>query len=367
MKEIKLIVSAVSHDRQGCPATIKVPKEKTEIYSGDTYGLKDESGTVIPVQLFDKEDCFEMYWIITGLKAGEQKSYTLCKVQNQWAAGVEIIPKDNKIDIIIGGKPFTSYVYGPTLAKPYMGPVLGTYGQKYTRLDLDVKEHPHQRSVWMAIGDVNGIDFWNEKGDYGKQKILQTSSISGPILGNIDAEILWTDFTGNPIMDEFRTLTFYNMPSSGRYVDIESTFKASYGKTVFGSTKEAGPLGIRVAESMKVTNGGTMINSYGAVGEEECWGRAANWCDYYGITDGYLSGIAVYDHPENDRYPTRWHIRNYGLFAPNNFYFTGSRTLEEGENVTYRYRMFFHDGDTKSAQVAQRFHDYVNMPKIEII
>ena len=365
MKEIKLIVSAGYHDRQDCPVSILVSKEEKNNVLEGTYGLADEGGVIIPVQLTDQGDQVSLSFLVT-LKAGECRTYTLIQQDNA-VNGVEFVQKENKIDVLTGSRFFTSYVYDPMFAKPYLGPVMGTYNQPLTRLDFNVREHPHQRSVWMGIGDVNGIDFWNEIREYGKQKQTHINCTAGSVSGVIDSEKIWTDFTGRPVMDESAKLVFYHMPTTGRYLDIESTFKASYGETVFGPTKEAGPLGIRVAETINVSKGGTMINAYGAVGEAECWGKRAHWCDYCGLSNRQLSGIAVYDHPENDGYPTYWHIRNYGLFAPNNFYFTGSRTLEEGESVTYRYRIYFHDGDTVSAQVKQRYHDYINPPKIEII
>lgn len=365
MEGIKLVVNAGRHDRQDCPVSVTLPKEKGSILTDGAHVLRDEANERFPVQISTDKDAVVLHFTVS-LKAGEQKTYVL--EQGDFpSSGVSLLQQENRIDVSIDGKLFTSYVYDSNFAKPYLGPIIGTYGHRFTRLDFQVKEHPHQRSVWIAIGDVNGIDFWNEREGYGKQKQTKACCKSGPVYGAIDAINLWTDFDGNPVLEEFRTLTFYNMPSSGRYVDIESRFNASFGKVVFGPTKEAGPLGIRVAETMNVTKGGTMINSYGAKDEEECWGKRAHWCDYYGISDGYLAGIAVYDNPENDHYPTYWHIRNYGLFAPNNFYFTGSRTLEEGESAVYRYRIYFHDGDADSACTARRFHDYICPPKVEII
>lgn len=364
MNKIKLIVSAGHHDRQDCPVSVLVPKEKGAFAVHRSYGLVDERGAVIPVQITDEGD-FVSLWFLVSLKTEEQMTYTLTE-QETPMTGVDLIQKENQIDVWTDSRYFTSYVYTPKFAKPYLGPILGTYNQPFTRLDFQVKEHPHQRSVWMAIGDVNGIDFWNENGEYGKQRVNLIQCESGPVFGVIRSEKCWTDYAENPMMDESAKFVFYHMPTLGRYVDVESTFTASYGKTVFGPTKEAGPLGVRVAETMNVSKGGTMINSYGAQGEEECWGKRAHWCDYYGLSEDYVSGIAVYDHPQNDGYPTYWHIRNYGLFAPNNFYFTGSRTLEKGESVIYRYRIYFHDGDTEFARVNERFHDYINPPRIEV-
>ncbi|NCA68468.1 MAG: hypothetical protein EOM87_10475, partial [Clostridia bacterium] len=149
---------------------------------------------------------------------------------------------------------------------------------------------------------------------------------------------------------------FYSQPHECRYIDLEITIRASYGEVTFGATKEAGPLGIRVAESLRADKGGHMVNSYGAEGEEECWGRCAGWCSYSGRVGGLECGIAVFDNEDNERYPTSWHIRNYGLFAANNLYFKGGLVIKSGESLTYKYRICIFEGEQN---IRDRFLNYV--------
>lgn len=82
--------------------------------------------------------------------------------------------------------------------------------------------------------------------------------------------------------------------------------------------RRPGPLGIRINEEMRADRTGSFVNAYGARNEAECWGRPAPWCDYTGMVEGQKYGTAVFDHEDNERYPTAWHIRDYGLFAANN-------------------------------------------------
>ena len=72
------------------------------------------------------------------------------------------------------------------------------------------------------------------------------------------------------------------------------------------------------------------------------------------------AGFAVFDHPENFRYPTTWHVRGYGLFAPNRWMFKPDHHLSEGEEMAVRWRVVIHTGDTESAGIADRFLDYVD-------
>ena len=84
------------------------------------------------------------------------------------------------------------------------------------------------------------------------------------------------------------------------------------------------------------------------------------WVDYHGNLGDDMVGIAILNHPSSFRFPTCWHVRDYGLFAANPFGlhdFRGSKdehegdyTLPAGETMSLRYRFVFHRGERKSRQ-----------------
>lgn len=372
---LKLSVQAGAHDRLHCPVTFRLPAAFWP--EGDdpaSIRMKDERGAAVPVQVIREADGATLVWIVDELPAHAAATYTVTVEEGAGGglgfspdAGVKLSESEHRLDVEIDGRYFTSYVYDPALAKPYIGPVIGPYGASFTRLDFKTREHPHHRSIWLGIGDVNGIDAWNEpEGRHGRQ-IVQSieAKAEGPVLARVSSRQAWTNFGGKPQLEEERTATFYRTPAGLRMIDLEFSLVAKYGRVELGATKEAGPLGVRVAESMKVDNGGTMINSYGSVGEAECWGQRAQWCDYFGDVEGHTLGIAVFDHPDNEDHPTYWHIRNYGLFAPNNLYFAGGKLLKPGDTLRYRYRLLFHEGDHAAARVADRYQDYIHPPRVE--
>lgn len=129
---------------------------------------------------------------------------------------------------------------------------------------------------------------------------------------------------------------------------------------VFGATKEAGPLGIRVRDEMRCDIGnGHILNSWGARGENECWGRSAEWCDYSADIDGAgQMGITVFDNCKNERHPTAWHVRAYGLFAANNLFFKGGFTIQAGQSITYRYRVIFRRRSMTNEEISDRYVIY---------
>ena len=128
------------------------------------------------------------------------------------------------------------------------------------------------------------------------------------------------------------------------------------------------------AESMRLTQptGGEnqdsrIVNSEGAR-DTEAWGKRAKWCDYSGLVDGKRVGIALFDHPQNPRFPTWWMVRDYGLFAANPFgqhefeklsnANVGDLRIPAGQSVTFRYRILFHSGSAEEARLAERFEQF---------
>jgi len=134
-------------------------------------------------------------------------------------------------------------------------------------------------------------------------------------------------------------------------------------------------MAIRLAETMRLdgkssedkSKHGHIVLSTG-VRDDETWGKRADWCDYYGPVEGKTVGVAIFDHPQNPRHPTWWHVRDYGLFAANPFgkhdfekledKSAGVLTVPNGKSVTFRYRFYMHEGNEKDAKVAEKYADY---------
>jgi hypothetical protein len=74
---------------------------------------------------------------------------------------------DRRVDILVGGKPFTSYIYPATVMKPVLFPIYASSGTVVTRgWPLEPRggervDHPHHVGLWLNYESVNGLDFWN--------------------------------------------------------------------------------------------------------------------------------------------------------------------------------------------------------------
>ena len=301
--------------------------------------------------------------------------------------------KDDLVNVTIDGQLFTALNFKKDEAKPYLYPLIGPTGEAVTR-DYPMKDnpaeknykgknrqdHPHHQSLWTAYGDVRskdldkpGSNYWDQTKPQtvGRQKVTRvTRLVSGPVFGQIEADIDWVGPSGQREFSETRTYTFFCGNQDNRIVDVQNAFKFSDGDVMFADTKEGGILAVRVAVTMDELGDGQMTNAQGQVGEKQCWGQAAPWCDYVGPVNGQTVGIATFDAKTNFRHPTTWHIRGYGLLAANPFglgAFTkgkqnGAHAFKKGAKATFDYRVVIHKGDTKTARIADQYDLYAAGP-----
>jgi sugar phosphate isomerase/epimerase len=285
--------------------------------------------------------------------------------------GVKIHQGEKKLKVEINGTLFTEYNFkdGPF---PYFYPVIGPTGEPVIRHwpmkegENEAKDHKHHRSLWYTHGEVNGYDFWQGRNDrIVHDKFIRVSS--GRKVGIIHSKNKWVAANGKVVCTDTRKHRFYSR-ADGQMMDFEITIHASEGKVVLGDTKE-GSMAIRLAPTMRLrgeVGKGHIVNSEG-VRDKATWGKRAAWCDYYGPVKDQIVGVAIFDHPQNPKHPTWWHVRDYGLFTANPFGVhnfeskpkgTGDITIPAGESLTFRYRFYFHKGDEKQGKVAEHYREY---------
>ena len=378
---LTLTVDAGFHDREGCPVVVNADHPEISKFSDKDVILTDsESGGVISAQCYTNADgtSTTLAWILDGLAAGVSRTYTLSEGTVDSEAGVELKDGVETIDITLNGRPFTTFRYGKTQYRPYFFPVLGPNGCEVTRGETsDIsKDHVHHRSLYVAYGEVNDIDLWGEGSNSGRVVHQNfTQKHGGAVVSRIYTDNNWETKDGELLMTDKQNFRIYNLPEDGAIVDLDLSFIASARDVHFGDTKEGGIMSIRVHPSMNASDGGKIENAFGGINEGETWGKRANWCDYSGVVDGTPVGLAVFDHIVNPRYPTYWHVRNYGLMGSNIFGSgtferdpskDGSYTLKQGEEMHFRFRVLIHAGDATVGKVAQKYHDFINPPTVEI-
>lgn len=284
---------------------------------------------------------------------------------------------DGQIAVEIDGKPFTTFYFGKDIAKPYLAPLRAASGISVTRgypmemIEGESRDHPHHKGLYFGHGDVNKVTFWdNEPANTNPRRgrIVPVGPIDAKAMadtGAIIAHFNWLDPDGNPILREDRTMTFYSGTGKERIMDLDFTLHAIQ-KAVFGDTKE-GTFAIRLADALSEKRGGKMTNAQGAETMKAVWGKPSPWVDYSGEIKGTKLGVAIFDNPQNPRYPATWHSRDYGLFAANIFgqhdfknpaVPDGTLVLDPGNDLRFRYRVVIHPGGTDREQLQKEYKKY---------
>ena len=294
---------------------------------------------------------------------------------DQQGVQIDLDEQEGTATVRIGGEHFTTYRFGEDFRIPILWPVIAEGGVTVTRnwpMGDDEPEsrgdHPHQRSIWTAFGDVNGFDHWREP-PVGLPIISQGVKVSsGDDSGVISARNTWVDDAGDPLVDDFREYRFYNSPASARIFDQKITFRASYGDVTFGDDKE-GLIAFRIRPEIKGNRAGILTNARGRQGEQKVYETPTEWMDYSGHIEGVgHRGIALFVHPDNFRLPA-WHVRDYGLVGCNFFAMNdvagledGTYTLPHGAELTIYVRFLIHSGDVDAAGVQEHYEEYANTP-----
>ena len=320
------------------------------------------------------------------------------------APRIEVVPHEDlrRVDVLVDGKPFTSYIWPTTLKKPALYPLRAASGVVVTRgWPLDPRpgervDHPHQVGLWFDHGDVNGLDFWNNSDAIPTARADKMGTIlhravrraqSGSGEGALEVTADWVNSQGKPLLREDTRFVF-RAADGLRAIDRITTLTALDAPVTFTDNKE-GLIGLRVARPLEqpantpevFTDAAghattvPMLNNEGVTGHyhssegiegDSVWGTRGRWTMLTGVVQGEPVTLAILDHPGNVGFPTYWHARGYGLFAANPLgekVFTNGKSernfrLAPGQSTTFRHRIVILSGTATPDQIETYYRDF---------
>lgn len=280
------------------------------------------------------------------------------------------------------GRELSRYHFGSELRRPYWYPIIGPGGRSLTRMNMpgdpgrsltqnaqpedptkpeDPLGHSHQTSVWISHKDVNGIDFWRDGGPLAGQIVHQTCREGLQYEdGSSAASLLtlnhWNDPRGTLLMIERRRATVKPGLDGSWWMIIDLQCEAPQDRPVTLGKTPFGPLGVRMAKSIGVTDGGgRILNSEGQRNEAEAFRKPARWVDYSGpITKQQAAGIALMDHPANPRHPVLFQVRDNGWMGVC-LTIDESLTIVPQKPLRLRYGLWVHGGAPDAAEIDRQW------------
>ncbi|MXV52272.1 hypothetical protein GS399_14940 [Pedobacter sp. HMF7647] len=306
-----------------------------------------------------------------------------------------------KVDVLIGGKLFTSFHYPDTIEKPFLYPINTVSGRTLTRkFPLETKagertDHPHHIGLWMNYESVNGLDFWNnsyaipadKKSKYGWITNVKVEKAKSGDKGELQYSADWNNQDKKVLLRE-QTVFSFSGTEKMQVIDRTTTLTVQKDTVKFADVKD-GFLAIRVTGELESplekpqeftdihgnkttlsTTGqykanGIYLSSEGKTGND-VWGTRGKWCVLNGTVEGQDVSIAILDNPQNPGYPTYWHARGYGLFAANplgqKVFSNGKENLnlvlKPGEAVTFKYRIIINSGRLTTENINKLFDEF---------
>ncbi len=319
--------------------------------------------------------------------------FLLCQAASAKSPKVEFKnnDKEKKVEVFVGGKLFTAYIYPDNMEKQSLYPIVSASGKIITRgypmnpRPFERTDHPHHVGLWFNFGDVNGLDFWNnsfaikaaDKPKYGTVKFKKIVS-ENPKKGELVTASEWVDVNNKVLLNEETTFTF---SGSGNLRTIARASKLTAAQPVTFTENKEGLIGLRLdrafeepatkPEKFLDANGietevpamnnegvnGVYRNAEGVSGGA-VWSKRSPWVALRADKQGEIITIVILDNPKNPNYPAWSHARGYGLFATNNL---GGRAfdknatpvkleLKPGETVVFKHKIVI-GGDLTDAEI----------------
>lgn len=293
--------------------------------------------------------------------------------------GLRFFEKDDQIDILVGDLLLATYRMADDLPKPVLYPVLSPSGMEVTRgyplqpRPGESRDHPHHMGVFFTCDEVNGQKFWNNTKTSPQIRHIAVKQVaSSGSAGTLRTLSHWIAKDDTVLLEEDRTMTFrlekqaYVIDFVFRLTAVNETIRIEDNKEAF--------FAIRVASWLREKGGdGEYLNSRGAIGADQVWGRRARWVRLQGQKDDTTVGVAIFNHPASVNFPTHWHARNYGLFAANpvgQLVFDKARkrdnpqplnlTLEKGETAHFGFRLMVYEGAHSQENLDKIYKNYVD-------
>jgi len=294
----------------------------------------------------------------------------------RWFPTMQIKPQwthNGVVHIFNGESLITSYNMGPinqaiVPRRPFFYPVNGPDDICLTELGKPhdpTGSHAHHYSLWIAHADVEGVDFWSERGGLICHEQFELME-NGTLFVRLVQKTHWMK-DDKAYLNERRIITVYATSEDFRLIDVELELTSAgsspveLGKTPFGF------LAARVAQSMTVFDGGgEIINSEGQRNEQSAHWQHARWIDQSGpIAPDKWGGITLFDHPDNPGYPNAWHCRNDG-WAGASFNLNSAWKIMPDYSLRLKYRVYLHHHNAEMGKVSTRYDEYVCKPKISL-
>lgn len=172
----------------------------------------------------------------------------------------------------------------------------------------------------------------------------------------LSVENIWKLDDQEIVAKETVTLQIFSADDVGRAIDVEIRIEAVGGPLTLQGTpdqnKGYGGLSLRGAPMFK---GASMTTDQGPL-EKDSTNVTFRWAD---LSSREL-GVAIFVSPDHIGFPTAWLIRNsYAGFLNVSWPGLEAYTLQPGQRIALRYRLYIHRGNADAGHVRKAYIQYL--------
>jgi hypothetical protein len=269
------------------------------------------------------------------------------------------------------GRELTRYRFDPAAKRPFWYPVQTTLAPSLVRMGHphDPHGHRHHYGVWITHHSVNGVSFWDDNRGPGKGSIVHKQVLQyedGPESASMVTLNHWiSEADQKVLLIETRRMEVRPYPDATSWLLlVDSGFVAPAGQTATFAPTSFGLVGVRMAKSLGVHDGGgRILNSEGQVNEKAVHLQSGRWCDYSGrLTREAFAGITLLNHPDNPVHPTNYHVRDDGWMCQ--VLSLQKPVVVEGTAPLHvRHGLWIHEGVPDAARCDAVWQAFAQMPR----
>lgn len=374
-----LVIDAGDFDRHNAIVLVNLDGA-----SSDSVVLKNGSQSPIVLQRLDEHHGI---FILPELKAHQTRTLELAPAtQDTRPHRVQAKKQAGTIVVQIGGHPAFTYQgektetpagYDPAYKRGgYLYPVLTPSGLNVT--DDYPANHKHHHGIWSpwTKTEFEGRhpDFWNMGDKTGTVEMVDFGNeFSGPVCGGFLAHHRMVDLSAKPepkdALNETWQVAAYNSgPSMSEpffVFDLTITQTCATSSPLTLEKYRYGGLGFRGAKQWDGTDGCRVLTSEGktrANGNES----RARWGRYSGTIDGKPASVAIFNAPDDFRFPQPMRIypdQPFFCYAPEQL---GEFQIVPGKPFVQRYRFIVADGVISAEELNRLWNDYAHPPSVHL-
>ncbi len=283
---------------------------------------------------------------------------------------LRITTQQDIISIYADNRPLLHYSYSSAPSKPYIR-------QLFTPCAVNVlrdapADHLHHHGLMFAV-KIDGINFWEERQGCGRQvhncfDDVRVDKRSDGARAAFTEQLNWMNPAGRDVLlKENRTIEVSQVKDfQVTLLTWQSKFELPEGKNaaVFTGSHYHG-LGMRFIKAMDAT--GSFFDADGRTGEIFRGDERlvpSSWCAYTANVNGKAVTVAMFDHPDNPRYPATWFTmkKPFAYLSATMSLHTKPLSLAADNPLVLRYGVALWDGRVETEKINRLYKRWSAWP-----